>query len=63
VIVGPTVADASWVQENAKVNIQGRVQPVTEADLNTWVQNRTLVGEARSMAAFATHYLLVEQMR
>jgi hypothetical protein len=61
VILGPSVADVSWLAPGASPAVVGTVQPVTEAELDAWVQGSVLQPDARDQAAFATHYLLVSE--
>lgn len=59
VVVNPEVPDASWVSAGETVELEGVVRPVTEQDLDQWVQSGSMHPDARSQAAFVTHYLQV----
>ena len=61
VIVDPSVSDVSWVGSGGAPSVVGTVQPVTETELDTWIQGNYIQADARPQAAFATHYLLVSE--
>jgi hypothetical protein len=57
VIVGADIADTGWLSTGATVDLTGVVEPITDADLDRWVQTGALHPDARTQAAFVGHYL------
>lgn len=57
VVLAPEAGDASWVANEATSTLQGTVEPVTDTELDAWVQSQAIRPEARDEAGFATHYL------
>jgi len=62
VVLGPAVADVTWLAAGATTTLEGVVGPVVEADLDQWVQGQSIRPEARDEASFASHYLNAEQV-
>ncbi|MQA90698.1 MAG: hypothetical protein GEU90_10745 [Gemmatimonas sp.] len=62
VILGPEVDDASWLTGGATVTLEGTVEPVTDTELDAWVEGETIRTAARDEASFATHFLQVNQV-
>jgi hypothetical protein len=63
VVVGPEVAATDWLNAGATLStVQGAVQPVTDAELNQWVEGQVIRPEARDEASFASHYLNANQI-
>lgn len=59
VVVGPDVEDVGWIAPGGSASVVGSVQPVTDAEVDSWVTTQIIQEEARPQAAFATHYLSV----
>jgi len=63
VVVGPEVADISWIAEGTTVSsVTATVQPVSEPVLDGLVSTGALLAEGKSQAVFSQYYLAVNQV-
>jgi hypothetical protein len=63
VVVGAEVASTDWLTAGATLSrLEGTVQPVSDAELNQWVEGQVIRPEARDEASFASHYLNAVQV-
>jgi hypothetical protein len=62
-ILGPEIPGEPFIMTDQRVNLEGTVQPVTEADLDRWVQQNIIRQAARDEASFAEHYLLATRFQ
>lgn len=63
VVVGPEVADVSWVAEgNTVSSVIGTVEAVTEPILDSLVSTGALLAEGKSQAVFSQYYLAINEV-
>jgi hypothetical protein len=62
VLFSPNVTIQPQLEGGQRYTVQGIINEVTEADVDQWVQSGAIRPGARDEAAFATHYLLAEQI-
>lgn len=63
VVVGPEVADLSWIAEgNTVSSVIGTVEAVTEPILDSLVSTGALLAEGKSQAVFSQYYLAINEV-